>query len=71
MILLANAKDITQIENDLEGIKNHVLPSTVPFGKIAMDLNKLFYQNILSIKRHNGNKILDIEIKEFLIILLM
>ena len=23
-----------------------------------MDLNKLFYQNILSIKRHNGNKII-------------
>ena len=40
------------------GIKNHVLPSTVPFGKIALDLNKLFYQNILSIKRHNGNKII-------------
>jgi len=41
-----------------DGIKNHVLPSTVPFGKIAIDLNKLFYQNILSIKRHNGNKII-------------
>jgi len=41
-----------------KGIKNHVLPSTVPFGKIALDLNKLFYQNILSIKRHNGNKII-------------
>jgi hypothetical protein len=41
-----------------EGIKNHVLPSTVAFGKIAIDLNKLFYQNILSIKRHNGNKII-------------
>ena len=40
------------------GIKNHVLPSTVPFGKIALDLNKLFYQNVLSIKRHNGNKII-------------
>ena len=40
------------------GIKNHILPSTVPFGKIALDLNKLFYQNILSIKRHNGNKII-------------
>ena len=40
------------------GIKNHVLPSTVPFGKIALDLNKLFYQNTLSIKRHNGNKII-------------
>jgi hypothetical protein len=41
-----------------KGIKNHILPSTVPFGKIALDLNKLFYQNILSIKRHNGNKII-------------
>jgi hypothetical protein len=41
-----------------KGIKNHVLPSTVAFGKIALDLNKLFYQNILSIKRHNGNKII-------------
>ena len=41
-----------------EGIKNHVLPSTVPFGKISLDLNKLFYQNVLSIKRHNGNKII-------------
>jgi hypothetical protein len=53
-----------QPEDDAEeisfggGIKNHVLPSTVPFGKIALDLNKLFYQNILSIKRHNGNKII-------------
>ena len=51
------------IEDDEEdmvaaGIKSHVLPSTVPFGKIALDLNKLFYQNILSIKRHNGNKII-------------
>ena len=41
-----------------EGIKNHDLPSTVPFGKISLDLNKLFYQNVLSIKRHNGNKII-------------
>ena len=41
-----------------KGIKSHALPSTVPFGKIALDLNKLFYQNILSIKRLNGNKII-------------
>lgn len=40
------------------GINNHVLPSIVPFGKIALDLDKLFYQNVLSIKRHNGNKII-------------
>jgi hypothetical protein len=47
-------------EDDLDGggIKNYVLPSSVTFGKIALDLNKLFYQNILSIKRHNGNKII-------------
>ena len=41
-----------------KGIKSHALPSTVAFGKIALDLNKLYYQNILSIKRHNGNKII-------------
>ena len=41
-----------------EGIKSHVLPSTIPFGKIALDLNKLYYQNVLSIKRLNGNKII-------------
>ena len=40
------------------GIQNQVLPQTVIFGKIALDLNKLYYQNILSIKRHNGNKII-------------
>ena len=40
------------------GLKNQVLPQTVIFGKIALDLNKLYYQNILSIKRHNGNKII-------------
>ena len=40
------------------GLKNQVLPHTVIFGKIALDLNKLFYQNVLSIKRHNGNKII-------------
>jgi hypothetical protein len=40
------------------GLKNHALPSTVAFGKIALDLNKLFYQNVLSIKRPNGNKII-------------
>jgi hypothetical protein len=40
------------------GLKNQVLPQTVIFGKIALDLNKLYYQNVLSIKRHNGNKII-------------
>ena len=40
------------------GLQNQVLPQTVIFGKIALDLNKLYYQNILSIKRHNGNKII-------------
>jgi hypothetical protein len=39
-------------------LKNQVLPQTVIFGKIALDLNKLYYQNVLSIKRHNGNKII-------------
>ena len=39
-------------------LKNQVLPQTVIFGKIALDLNKLFYQNVLSIKRHSGNKII-------------
>ena len=51
-----NAADERAING--KGLKNHVLPSTVPFGKIALDLNKLFYQNVLSIKRHNGNKII-------------
>ena len=40
------------------GLTNQVLPQTAIFGKIALDLNKLFYQNVLSIKRHNGNKII-------------
>ena len=49
--------DLQRVING-RGINNHVLPSTVAFGKIALDLNKLFYQNILSIKRHSGNKII-------------
>ena len=53
------------------GIQNQVLPQTVIFGKIALDLNKLYYQNILSIKRHNGNKIIGHKIKEFRITLLI
>ena len=40
------------------GLKSQVLPQTVIFGKIALDLNKLYYQNVLSIKRHNGNEII-------------
>jgi hypothetical protein len=52
--------DEEESEEELDGggIKSHVLPSTVPFGKIALDLNKLYYQNVLSIKRLNGNKII-------------
>jgi hypothetical protein len=40
------------------GLKSQVLPQKFIFGKIAIDLNKLFYQNILSIKKHNGQKII-------------
>jgi hypothetical protein len=54
--------DPNLIPDSLKGrgleLKNQVLPQTVIFGKIALDLNKLFYQNVLSIKRHNGNKII-------------
>jgi hypothetical protein len=62
---IAEAKDEEEVDyaDPLEetfgsGLKSHVLPSSVAFGKIAIDLNKLFYQNILSIKRPNGNKII-------------
>jgi hypothetical protein len=40
------------------GLKSQVFPQKFIFGKIAIDLNKLFYQNILSIKKHNGQKII-------------
>jgi hypothetical protein len=40
------------------GLKSQVFPQNFIFGKIALDLNKLFYQNILSIKKHNGHKII-------------
>ena len=47
------------------GLKNQVLPHTVIFGEIALDLNELYYQNVLSIKRHNGNKIIGHKKKSF------
>jgi hypothetical protein len=40
------------------GLKSQVFPQKFIFGKIAIDLNKLFYQNVLSIKKHNGHKII-------------
>ena len=40
------------------GLKSQVFPQNFIFGKIAIDLNKLFYQNVLSIKKHNGHKII-------------
>ena len=41
-----------------KGLKSQIFPRNFIFGKISIDLNKLFYQNILSIKQHNGRKIL-------------
>ena len=41
-----------------KGLKSQVFSQNFTFGKIAIDLNKLFYQNILSIKKHNGHKII-------------
>jgi len=38
------------------GIPHEPLPKSVKLGKIEIDLNKLFYKNILSVK-HNGFKI--------------
>ena len=40
------------------GLKSQIFPQKFIFGKVAIDLNKLFYQNILSIKKHNGQKII-------------
>ena len=39
------------------GIANKILPSSFVFGKIKIDLNKLFYRNILSIKDRKGKQI--------------
>jgi hypothetical protein len=39
------------------GIAYKVLPSNFAFGKIKIDLNKLFYRNILSIKDRKGKQI--------------
>ena len=52
-----NAEDFEEDFSDLDK-KNHVLSSTVPFGKIELDLNKLFYQNISVLNAINGNKII-------------
>ena len=40
-----------------KGISNKILPSSFVFGKIKIDLNKLFYRNILSIKDRKGKQI--------------
>jgi hypothetical protein len=40
-----------------KGIINKILPSSFVFGKIKIDLNKLFYRNILSIKDRKGKQI--------------
>ena len=39
------------------GIAHKALPSSFVFGKIKIDLNKLFYRNILSIKDRKGKQI--------------
>ena len=48
-----------------EGLKSQIFPQSFMCGKIAIDLNKLFYQNILSIKNHNGHKIIGHRNKKF------
>jgi len=40
-----------------EGLPHRVLPSKFVFGKIKIDLNKLFYRNILSITDGKGKQI--------------
>ena len=39
-----------------EGLPHRVLPSKFVFGKIKIDLNKLFYRNILSITDNKGKQ---------------
>ena len=39
------------------GIAHKILPSSFVFGRIKIDLNKLFYRNILSIKDRKGKQI--------------
>jgi hypothetical protein len=53
------------------GIKSHVLPSTVPFGKIALDLNKYIIKIFLVLNAITETKSSDIKIKEYLITLLI
>jgi hypothetical protein len=38
------------------GLPHRVLPSKFVFGKIKIDLNKLFYRNILSITDNKGKQ---------------
>ena len=38
------------------GIAHRALPSSFAFGRIKIDLNKLFYRNILSITDRKGKK---------------
>ena len=47
------------------GISHKVLPSSFVFGRIKIDLNKLFYRNILSITDRKGKKMNGIMNKHF------
>ena len=54
------AKEPTDQENEYIvgwGIKNEEIPDIVPFGKIKIALNKLFYKNILSARHNNLGRI--------------
>jgi hypothetical protein len=55
-VVMAEAQVAERLDG--KGLKSQVFPQNFVFGKISIDLNKLFYQNILSIKQHNGHKIL-------------
>jgi len=54
------AKESTDQENEYIvgwGIKQDEVPEIVPFGKIKIALNKLFYKNILSARHNNLGRI--------------
>lgn len=54
------AKIPTDVENEYMvgwGIKQDEIPDIVPFGKIKIALNKLFYKNILSARHNNLGRI--------------
>jgi hypothetical protein len=55
----ADGTEESKVELPLEGsgIAHKALPSSFVFGKIKIDLNKLFYRNILSIKDRKGKQI--------------